>query len=117
MDIWTAIGAIIAAATAVGSAIGVFVKIGEFKRSQQANTDEINELKVRVDKAEDAATRVGGLATAVEHMGQRLAGEIGHLIERMNLNNDHVKAQLDDLKEEVRFVRNGSRPRGRAGDS
>lgn len=109
MDLGTLIGVMIAAVTAIGSAVGVLVKIGEFKRTQQSNSDEIEELKVRVDRAEDGATRVEGLAHAVEHMGSKLAGEIGHLIERMNLNNDHIKAQLEDLKEEVRFVRSGSR--------
>lgn len=105
----TLIGVLFGVVTVIGSAVGVFIRIGEFKRTQQANSDEIEELKVRVDKAEDAATRLEGLAQAVEHMGSKLAGEIGHLIDKMQTNNEHVKAQLEDLKEEVRFVRSGSR--------
>ena len=83
-------------------AIGGLVAYGMLRQKVKDQGEEIEELKVSVNKAMDAATQVNGLAQAVEHMGQRFADQIKHLVETSSLSNAHVNAQLADIKDQLR---------------
>jgi cell division septum initiation protein DivIVA len=86
-------------------AVGAFVAYGALRQTVKDQGAEIEELKTSVAKATDAATQVSGLAQAVEHMGQRFADQIKHLVDNMGLNNGHINSQLADIKEELKAFR------------
>lgn len=113
MDLGTLLGVLIGAATLGGSILGAVYAYGQLNERVKDNAAEIEELKGRVVKAELAATQVSGLASSIEHMGERFTDQIKHLIERIALNDDHVRTQLSDIKDEVRALK-GRPTRSRA---
>ena len=106
MDLGTILGVLVGIAVPTVGAVFAYGKLNQSVKDQGV---EIDEVKVRVDRAEDAALRVGGLAQAVEHMGQQLAAEIKHVVSTFTIETGHTRAQLADIKEELRSVRTGKR--------
>lgn len=125
MDLGTALGLLVGFLGFAATVAGAFVKIGELKRSVKANADEIAELKeeqrhnrTEIEEAQRSARAVDGLAKAVEHMGERFADQIKHLVETFSIETGHTRSQLADIKEELRSVRSArSQARSRAGGS
>lgn len=94
--------------------IGAIFAYGRLSQRVKDQTDDIDDLKKRVEKAEGAATEVAGLATAIEHMGDKFAGEVRHLVDKFATETSHTRSQLADIKEELRVVRAPSRARAAA---
>jgi hypothetical protein len=100
------------------AAIGFFVAWGKINQKVNDQASDIDDLKSalklqagEIDRAQDAAFKVGGLATAVEHMGQRFADQIKHLVDVMSLQNEHVRTELTDIKDQLKSVRTTPRER------
>jgi cell division septum initiation protein DivIVA len=85
--------------------IGGILACGKLLQMVKDHERELEELRKDVDQAQDSALKVSGLAAAVEHMGERFADQIRHLVDTMSLNNEHVKTQLADIKAELKSVR------------
>ena len=122
MSVAELIGTIIGVLTFAGSVAGAIYAYGRLNERVKDHSDEIAEMKSRVGRAEDAARQVQDLATAVEHMGERFADQIKHLVETFTIETGHTRQQLADIKDEVRHVWQMSPPstptrRRRAGDA
>lgn len=102
------IGALIGLLTFAGSIAGVIYAYGQLNEKVKDHAAELIEMKSRVARAEDAARQVQGLATAVEHMGQRFADQIKHLVETFTIETGHTRQQLADIKDEVRSSRSAA---------
>ena len=102
MDIGTLLGLIVAAAVPI---IGGIIFFGRLFQRVDGHDEEFAEVKSRLDKVEEAALQVGQLASAIEHLGQRVAGEIKHLVDSISVQNEHVKLQLGDIKEDIRNIK------------
>lgn len=92
------------------AAVGAIYAYGRLNERVKDHAEEIAEMKSRVGRAEDAARQVQGLATAVEHMGERFADQIKHLVETFTIETGHTRQQLADIKDEVRHVRQMAPP-------
>lgn len=102
MDLGTLLGLGLSAFTAIAGAIYAYGKLNERVKD---NTAELEQMTKRVERAEDAATKVSGLASAVESMGQRFADRIEHLVQVMDLHNQNTREQLTEIKQELGHVR------------
>lgn len=123
MDLGTLIGAIVGVLGFCATVAGAFVGYGRLNGKVDAATTEILDLKEEtktlrqeVDEAQKSARAVDGLAKAVEHMGERFADQIKHLVETFSLETSHTRAQLADIKDELRTTRAGAaRARSKVG--
>lgn len=104
------IGAIFGLFTLGGAVAGAVKVYGQLSERVKDHTEELSDLRARVGRAEDSARQVQGLATAVEHMGERFADQIKHLVETFTIETGHTRQQLADIKDEVRHVRNMAPP-------
>lgn len=115
MDIVALLGAMVPVVLAGLGVVVVLAKTIQRVGDQASDISDLKEaLRVQseaIDKAQDAALKVGGLATAVEHMGQRFADQIKHLVDVMSLQNDHVRTELTDIKDQLKTVRTTPRER------
>ncbi len=106
MDLGTIAG--IGVAIAIPTA-GGFISYGVLRQ-------RVKSLEDRVHDAEEKADSVAGLAGAVEHLADKFSAGLTHIGEMFALNNQHVTAQLNDIKDELKNVRanrvmtNGKRP-------
>lgn len=120
MDLGTALSAIIGALGFAATVAGAFVAYGRLNGKVEASATEIDDLKEEakilrreVEDAQRSARAVDGLAKAVEHMGERFADQIKHLVDTFAIETGHTRSQLADIKEELRSVR-GVSPRSRS---
>jgi archaellum component FlaC len=118
MDYIGIIGAVVGVLTLGGGVITFFVTWGKINQRVDDQAADIEALGRRIEgqaddieRAQDAAFKVGGLATAVEHMGQRFADQIKHLVDVMSLQNEHVRTELTDIKDQLKTVRTAPRER------
>lgn len=122
MDPGTLIGSVIGALGFAATVAGAFVAYGRLNGKVEANSSEIKDLKdenkflrSEIEEAQKSARAVDGLAKAVEHMGERFADQLKHLVDTFAIETGHTRAQLSDIKDELRSVRGVSqRPRARA---
>lgn len=117
MDLGTLLGLLIAIGV---PAVGGIITAGKLIQRIRDHDVDITELKERhgadmatvngrLERAEEAVRQVGSLASAIEHLGQRVADQIGNLVDRIAQNDDHIKLQLADIKEDVRTLRSVGR--------
>jgi hypothetical protein len=118
MDLATAIGAVVGVLGFGATVAGAFVGYGKLNGKVEANNTEINDLKDEIKRvwvvateAQKSAQAVDGLASAVSHLGQQLTSEIKHVVSTFEIETRHTRAQLADIKDELR---GRSSPRSRS---
>ena len=84
------------------AAIGAIFAYGRLSQRVKDQGDDIKSLEGRVETAEKAATQVSGLATAIEHLGDKFTAEVRHLAETFSLETGHTRAQLAEIKNDLR---------------
>lgn len=67
--------------------------------------DALKAQREDIDRAEAAAAQVAGLAAAIEHLTEKFTVGLNHIGELFRQNNEHVKTQLSDIKDELKHVR------------
>lgn len=116
MDLVTAIGGV----TAVGAVVGpaawwaanrvyeAFCKLGEHDRRLGAFDEELTEMRAtqeqhdeRIERTEDGVRNISKLADAINSLGDKMNGQIGHLAEVMGIHNRNNEQRFDDLKDQI----------------
>lgn len=127
------IGAVVGVLGFCATVAGGFVGYGKLNGKVIAQETEINDLKRELSEfrdeckddlkhvrqvaaeAQKSAQAVDGLATAVEHLGERFVDQLKHLADTFAIETGHTRSQLADIKEELRSVRS-AKSRARAGE-
>lgn len=104
------------------AAIGFFVAWGKINQTVTDQAGDISDLKETlkgqredIDRAATAALEVKSLASAIEALTLRLSDGLGHIGVLFQQQNEHVKIQLNDIKDELRHrAAKPAEPRRRA---
>jgi hypothetical protein len=72
--------------------------------------DSVAKAESRANQALELAGDVKGIPGAIEAMGERLGGQIGHLAEVFGLRHSHLAGEVEELKAELRTKRRRRAP-------
>jgi outer membrane murein-binding lipoprotein Lpp len=120
MDYIGIIGALVGVLTLGGGVITFFVTWGKINQRVDDQAADIAAL-VRtveaqaddIEAAQRAAGQAQGVGTAIEHLAENVKNELKHIGELFALNNQHITAQLADIKDQLKTVRGPSAARER----
>lgn len=116
MDLVTGIGAVTAVGAVVGPSLwwaaqkvyAAFTQLGDHHRRLGAIDKELLEVAKtqeqhdeRLERAEDGVRNIRQLADAINTMGEKVNGQIGHLAEVMGIHNRNNEQRFDDLKDQI----------------
>lgn len=108
MDLGTLLGVVIGALSFCGTVAGAIYAYGKMSERVKDNTGDIADLRKRVEKAEDAASQVSGLAQSIEHLTDKVGDSLKHIGDSFALEMGHMRAQMGDLRDELKHVRNNA---------
>lgn len=116
MDLVTAIGGVTAVGAVVGPAAwwaaqkvyGAFTQLGDHHRRLGAIDTELLDVAAtqeqhdqRIERTEDGVRNISKLADAINSLGDKMNGQIGHLAEVMGIHNRNNEQRFDDLKDQI----------------
>ena len=99
----------IASLAGVGITIaGGLVAYGVLRQEVDDLRDDHTVLRTDLAKVEAETRGLAGLPDAIRQMGERFAERLGHLIEITELKDQHTRAQLDEIKAELKHAKNNA---------
>lgn len=84
---------------------GLLITWGMVRQIVRDLKERLEKAETRIEKLQDEQRQVPALAVAIEHMGDKLATAIQNLADRWEDRHGQVKAELDELKRDLKRTR------------